>query len=73
MRRHPREVGQLLVVPNTKKAWAQLMCWPTDYCCLLSQGVGLVCRQEHEWDRENGGKGINLVNIQSEEKYIQAG
>ena len=24
-------------------------------------------------DRENGGEGINLVNIQSEEKYIQAG
>ena len=24
-------------------------------------------------DRENGGRGINLVNIQSEEKYIQAG
>ena len=73
MRWHPEEVGQWLVVLNTKKAQAQLMCWPTDYHRLLSRGVGLVCRQKHGQDRENSGEGINLVNIQSEEKYIQAG
>ena len=73
MRWRPEEAGQWLVVLNTKKVQAQLMCWLTDYHCLLGQGVRLVCRQEHRWDRENGGEGINLVNIQSEEKYIQAG
>ena len=49
------------------------MCWPTNYHHLISQGVGLVCSWENRWDRENGDEGINLVNIQSEEKYIQAG
>ena len=62
-----------LVVPKAKKVWAQLVCWPTDYRRLLGQGVRLVYRQNYGRDRENGGEGINLVNIQSEEKYIQAG
>ena len=50
-----------------------IVCWPTDYCRLLGRGVGLVYRRNYGQDRENGGEGINLVNIQSEEKYIQAG
>ena len=73
MRRRPEEVSQWLVVPNMKKVQAQLMCWPTDYCHLLGQGVCLVRSQGNGWDRENRDRGINLVNIQSEEKYIQAG
>ena len=38
------EVSQWLVVPNAKKVWAQLMCWPTNYCHLVSHKVRLVCR-----------------------------
>ena len=30
-------------------------------------------QRENGWSRENRDEGINLVNIQSEEKYIQAG
>ena len=35
----PAGVGRWLVVPITKKAQAQLMCWPTDYRCLVGQRV----------------------------------
>ena len=73
MRWRPEEVSQWLVVLNTKKVQAQLMCWPTNYHHLFGQGVRLVHSRENGQDRENGDKGINLVNIQSEEKYIQAG
>ena len=34
---------------------------------------GWSYRRKYRRDRENGDEGINLVNIQSEEKYIQAG
>ena len=73
MRQYSAGVSRWLVIPIAKKVRAQLMCWPTNYHRLLGRGVRLVCRQEHGWDRENRGKGINLINIQSEEKYIQAG
>ena len=62
----PAGVGQWLVVPIAKKAQAQLMCWPTDYRCLVSQRVRQAAERNRR-SRGSGDKGINLVNIQSEE------
>ena len=73
MRQYPTEVSQWLVVLNVKRVWAQLMCWPTNYHCLVGHKVRLVHQGKVGRNRENRDEGINLVNIQSEEKYIQAG
>ena len=66
MRQCPAGVGQWLVVPIAKKAQAQLMCWPTNYCCLVGQRVRQAAEKNGQ-SRGSGDKGINLVNIQSEE------
>ena len=66
MRWCPAEVSQWLVVPIAKKVRAQLMCWPTNYCCLVGQRVRRAA-ERNGWNRGSRDKGINQVNIQSEE------
>ena len=46
---------------------------PPITAAFLVEELGWSYRRDYGRDRENGGEGINLVNIQSEEKYIQAG
>ena len=65
-RRCPAGVSRWLVIPIVKKAQAQLMCWPTDYRHLVSQRVRQAAERNGQ-TRGSGDKGINLVNIQSEE------
>ena len=62
----PIGVHQWQVVRNAKKAWVQLMCWPTNYHCLVGSRVRLIHGGDDMWSNGNGDKGINLVNIQSE-------
>ena len=52
MRWCPAEVSQWLVELNAKKAQAQLMCWPTNYCCLVSHRVRLIHGEKWAEQRE---------------------
>ena len=56
-RRCPTGVGRWLVVPITKKAQAQLMCWPTNYRCLVGQRVRRAAERNGR-SRGSGDKGL---------------